>query len=203
MRSRRPPPRSAYYSTTAEIFRLESEVLTAFLPHSGERGANDEERCRAFLSRVLPRRYSIGTGFVVCSEPDATASPQQDIIIYDDFLNSPLHRELTAAVFPIEMVYGTVEVKGRLDHQAIRSSVESIGATRQLSMQCYYERHFDVHDDVARSNTDIKWQTKKPPRAFVFAYDSPITSLDTFQSAWEDEIAKVGTAHLHARPCRP
>lgn len=53
-----------YYSALQEQFRLQSSILTGVLPHSGERGRNNEERFREFLSRVLPKRFSVGSGFV-------------------------------------------------------------------------------------------------------------------------------------------
>src|SRR6186997_481007 len=84
------PGAAAYFETLAEVFKLESRVLTAVLPHRGERGANDEERCRTFLTRVLPRKYSVGTGFIVSSLEGTKPSRQQDVVIFDGFLNSPL-----------------------------------------------------------------------------------------------------------------
>lgn len=197
MRSRKSPGGAAYYDATRRIFHLESAVLTAVLPHAGERGANDEERCRAFLSRVLPRRYSIGTGFVVSSDPETPSSPQQDIVIYDDFLNAPLHRELSAAVFPIETVYATVEVKGRLTPGSLEPTLRSIGKTRQLSMHCHYQRFFAANDTSGRSNRKEKYHVKKPPRAFVFAYDTSYRTLAGLQKALQRKIDEVGTAHLH------
>ena len=120
------PGTTAYYEALRSIFQLESEVLTATLPHSGERGRNDEERLRAFLAKVLPRRFSIGTGFLVCSNPTLPASRQIDTVVFDEIHNSPLHRELAAYVFPIEMVYGTVEVKGLLKPSDLVSTLRSI-----------------------------------------------------------------------------
>src|SRR4051812_48390915 len=113
-RTKGSPGRAAYFDALQRIFHLESEILTATLPHAGERGRNDEERARAFLARVLPRRFSVGTGFILCSDPASPPSRQNDIVIFDEVHNSPLHRELAAFVFPIESVYGIVEVKGRL-----------------------------------------------------------------------------------------
>src|SRR5205814_8161345 len=109
------------------------------LHHSGERGSNDEERCREFLNKVLPRRYSIGSGFVVSSARDSKVSRQQDVVIFDDFLNSPLYREQAAGVFPAEMVYATVEVKGKLQPSDIGPTLESIGGVRRLAHECWYE----------------------------------------------------------------
>src|ERR1700759_3745396 len=99
---------TAYYDALQRVFRLQSRILTGVLPHAGKRGSNDEERCKEFLKNVLPRRYGISSGFVVSSTEDSKPSPEQDVIIFDDLLNSPLYREPSAGVFPVEMVYATV-----------------------------------------------------------------------------------------------
>jgi hypothetical protein len=38
-----------------------------------------------------------------------------DVVIYDEFHNAPLHRELSSNVYPVEMIYATAEVKRRLE----------------------------------------------------------------------------------------
>jgi hypothetical protein len=48
----------AYYAALQKIFGLHSEILTAAIPHRGERGRNDEERLRDFLGKVLPRKFT-------------------------------------------------------------------------------------------------------------------------------------------------
>ena len=78
------PGTAAYYNALRSIFELESKILTATLPHAGERGRNDEERLWAFLAKVLPRRFSVGTGFLVCSNPAVRASRQMDTVLFDE-----------------------------------------------------------------------------------------------------------------------
>ena len=196
-RSKESPGGAAYYEAMQRIFRLESEVLTAVLPHAGERGANDEARCRAFLEKVLPRRYSIGTGFIVSSDPDLPVSPQQDIVIYDEFLNSPLHRELSAFVFPIEIVYATVEVKGLLQQKDLVPTVESIGKARKLGMKCWYQRIVSSSETPGRFPQLETLCVKKPARAFVFAFETSYATAEGFRKAWQKALDKVGTAHIH------
>lgn len=192
-RDKHPPKNTTYYEALGKVFNLQSEFLTAALPHAGERGSNDEGRCRAFLRQVLPQRYAVGTGFVVSSEVEAP-SPQQDIVIYDDLNNSPLHRELVAAVYPVEIVYATVEVKGLLDRASIRSTVEAIGKTRRLGMRCYY---LSPPRAPGRQVRTPLAPVKKPPWALVFAYGTTYTRLDRFQRAWEDVSDELRTAHVH------
>jgi hypothetical protein len=196
-RSKQTPGSGAYYDATQRIFSLQSEILTAVLPHAGERGANDEERCRNFLHGVLPRRYSLGTGFIVSSEPESVPSPQQDIVIFDEFTNSPLHQELSASIFPIEIVYGTVEVKGRLQPDDLVPTLESIAKTRQLSMRCWYERVAKPKDKPTRYVQFEQFCVKHAPRAFVFAFDTTYSASESLKNALEVAIDKVKNAHLH------
>src|SRR5262249_37005209 len=134
---KRPTIRS-YYSALQEQFKLQSRVLTDVLPHAGERGRNDEERFREFLGRILPRKYSVGSGFVVCSDASVPPSSQTDVVLFDEFHNSPLHRELTAHIYPVEIVYGTVEVKGRLEKRDLPKIVDDITKIRALGKRRYY-----------------------------------------------------------------
>jgi hypothetical protein len=115
MASRPNTPNSLdYFRALQTILELQAQVLTKVLPHAGERGDNDDERFKAFLRRTLPHRYSIGTGFLVSSNVESKPSAQTDIIIFDEFTNSPLFRELSASVFPVEIVFATIEVKGNV-----------------------------------------------------------------------------------------
>ena len=196
-RTRKSPGSAKYYDALRKVFKLQSGILTAALPHAGERGSNDEERCRAFLTSVLPRRYSIGSGFIVSSARGAKPSPQQDVIIHDDFLNSPLHRELSAGVFPIEMVYATVEVKGYLQSRDLQSSLASIGRVRRLAHECWYE--FPEQNIMPGRPRLVrpKKPIKRPPRAFIFAFDTIYKSPSALKRALERELNKGHGAHLH------
>src|SRR5687768_6400172 len=100
VRKKQSPPPKDYFAALQRIFEIQTDVLTAVLPHAGERGRTDEERFREFLRRSLPHRFSLGTGFLVCSNPSIPEGNQADIVIFHEFINSPLHRELAAFVYP-------------------------------------------------------------------------------------------------------
>jgi hypothetical protein len=61
--------------------------LARLMPHHGERGRIAEEIIKSVLTRTLPKRFSIGTGVVFSA--DGQISSQTDIVIYDNFYNSP------------------------------------------------------------------------------------------------------------------
>ena len=197
----RTPSIRSYYSALQEQFKLQSRVLTDVLPHSGERGRNDEERFREFLSRILPKRYSVGSGFIVCSNPAVSVSSQTDVVLYDETLNSPIHRELTSHIYPVEMVYGTVEVKGRLEKRDLKKICEDISKVRALGKHRYYVMYAPKAKSEEQPTKYVAGHTELhadiPPRAFIFAYeqrgwrklDDLITSLR--------EAAREHPAHVH------
>jgi hypothetical protein len=190
-----------YYAALQEQFKLQSRVLTEVLPHSGERGRNDEERFREFLGRILPRKYSVGSGFIVCSEASVPPSSQTDVVLFDEFQNSPLHRELTAHIYPVEIVYGTVEVKGRLEKRDLPKIVEDIAKIRVLGKHRYYMAYGSVPKPNSTTGTKVvghaEFHTEVPPRAFVFAYEQRgWSSLDELVVSLR-EANSAASAHIH------
>lgn len=202
VRTKETPGVKAYYEALQRVFELQSEVLTAVLPHMGERGRNDEEAFRDFLSKTLPRKFSIGTGFIVCSDPTVRQSNQNDIVIFDEIHNSPLHRELAAFVYPVEMVYATIEVKGRLKPSNLRGCLQSIAKIRKLAKHKHYVVPAAVpvgpsHPGKA-ALAQIEYQDDVSPRTYVLAYDvDGWTSLDSFAESWKQALMKNPNAHLH------
>jgi hypothetical protein len=138
------PTPLSYFEALQDILRLQTEVLTRVLPHSGERGSNDEEHFKAFLRRILPRRYSLGTGFMISSNRHIQPSGQTDIVVFDEFHNSPLFRELAASVFPIEIVYAAIEVKRVLQSKDIPHCLDAIARIRRLAKEKQYVRYGGV-----------------------------------------------------------
>jgi hypothetical protein len=200
-RTRKPPGSKVYFDAMRKVFALQSEVLTAALPHLGERGRNDEERIREFLRQTLPRKFGVGTGFVVCSDATTQPSPQLDVVVYDELHNAPLHRELTSYVFPIEMVYATVEVKGALARGDLAACVRSNAAVRA---QAPHKRYVTpalamVSQDRPGEHfaAEVVTTYDLAPRAYLVAYDvRGWRNIEAFARSWTDAIAEH-KAHFH------
>lgn len=193
----------AYFKAIKEIFELQSKVLTGALPHYGERGRNDEQRLSKLLEQVLPRRYSLGTGFIISSHPDLAPSPQVDIIIHDEVHNSPLFRELAANVFPIEAVYATVEVKSDLSLEKLREAAEAVVIIRRMAKKDKYYAHY-VSVDAAERRADILPQVMEvqlrstlPPRAYIVGYDADAETPDSFVSRLTKLSSEFPEMFLH------
>ena len=190
-----------YYSALQAQFRLQSSILTDVLPHSGERGRNNEERFREFLARILPTKFSVGSGFVVCSESSVRVSSQTDVVLFDEFHNAPIHRELASHVYPVEIVYGTVEVKGRLEKRDLKKICEDIAKVRALGQHRYYLKYGAEPKTAAQPTKRVVGQTELhsevPPRAFVFAYEQRgWKSLSDFLKSLK-EVARDLPVHIH------
>lgn len=79
--------------------------------HRGENGRYREVVLRNVISRFLPKKYSIGTGFVI--NGDKKVTKQIDIIIYDD--SSPvLFREGDFVIVLANTVWATISVKSKI-----------------------------------------------------------------------------------------
>jgi len=194
------PTPLAYFAALQEMMRIQTDVLTQVLPHAGERGDNDDEHFKSFLRRVVPHKYSIGTGFMVSSNPSVPPSAQTDIVIFDEFNNSPLYRELSSSVFPIEIVYAALEVKRNLQSKDLKPAAENIAKIRRLAKEkCYvkYEPQPLTGSPGKSAIGEIEFQDTLAPRTFVVAYDTQYATAEALQETWVAALEENKEAHLH------
>ena len=162
-----------YYDTLRAEFLLKAK-RTAALPHLGERGRNEEERVRKFLRRILPQRFTVGSGFIVSSNKALGPSPHMDVVIYDELRNAPLHRELSSNVYPVEMVYATVEVKRLLEKKDLPKVLRDIQQVRALGAERWYVAYAAVPKGASNPGQSITGQiqfrlSKPKPRSYLIA----------------------------------
>lgn len=194
---------AAYFKAIKDIFELQTKVLTGALPHYGERGRNDEQRVSKLLEQVLPRRYSLGTGFIISSHPDLPASSQIDIVIHDELYNSPLFRELAANVFPIEAVYATIEVKAALALEKLREAAEAIAAIRQMAKRGKYYARYTTANVPAGAQTrqpqgvEVHAPSYLSPRGYVVGYDADAATPESFLARLATLSGEQPNAFLH------
>lgn len=193
----------AYFKAINEIFALQTRVLTGALLHYEERGRNDEQRVTKLLEQVLPRRYSLGTGFIICSHGDLPASRQMDIVIHDEIHNSPLFRELAANVFPIESVYATVEVKANLSIDKLREAATALALIRQMAKRGKYYASYALVNDAVRSNDaqpqaiEIPIPSQLAPRGFVVGFDADAATPESFIERLTTLVNEQPSIFLH------
>jgi hypothetical protein len=142
--------------------------LAQLMPHYGERGRIAEEIIKAFLSKTLPKRFSIGTGVVFSA--DGQVSSQTDIVIYDNFHNSPLLSEFGSCLFPVETVFATVEVKSVLTKQELRKSMDAVMRMRAVGAKRYYIVPGVLIKDGKATVASFKQTQTVPPRNYIVAF---------------------------------
>jgi hypothetical protein len=142
--------------------------LARLMPHHGERGRIAEDIVRGVFNKIMPKRFSIGTGVVFSAHGEV--SRQTDIVIYDNFYNSPLLSEFGASIFPAEIVYATIEVKSVLTKLELRRSIDAIMQMRKVGSKKHYLVPETILEDGTLKRILAKRQEKTPPRNYIFAF---------------------------------
>ncbi len=118
------------FEQAARKLRADFQELK-LVPHSGVRGGEAEDLVKMFLKQHLPKRFDVGSGFIL--DPYNNVSKQTDVIIYDA-ANCPVYRASDeAGIFPSVNVAAVVEVKSQLTKDELISACANIRATKQLA----------------------------------------------------------------------
>jgi hypothetical protein len=127
------------------------------------------------LRTYLPPKIGIGTGFIVSGGDSAQQSPQCDIILYDSLNNAPLYKSDAWSIYPIEMVYGVIEVKTTLNKRELKGAFGKCAKIRAMAKTSNgkdnkaYARQMPPEP---RSSARCQgYMSGLPPRFFVFSYD--------------------------------
>lgn len=165
-----PPPHLTYLKTLQLVADQSRRELTALIPHMGERGRVAEDIIRNVLHRILPKRFSIGTGIIISASGES--SMQTDIIIFDNFYNSPLLSEFGVGIFPVEIVYATIEVKSTLTKSTLEQSLTAIRKLRELGRKKYYDTPVTcINPKGSLTLASRKLIMTVPPRSYVVAFE--------------------------------
>jgi hypothetical protein len=158
----------SYMAALQQLADHSRRELARLMPHYGERGRIAEEIIKGVLTRTLPKRFSIGTGVIFSA--DGQVSPQTDIVIYDNFYNSPLLSEFGSCVFPVETVYATVEVKSVLTKRELRNSINAIKHLRSVGKKRHYVIPALQIEDGKGTIVSVKRVLTVPPRNYIVAF---------------------------------
>lgn len=170
------PTREGIFEMAGKKLRQDFMELRT-VPHAALRGGEAEDLVRRFLREHLPRRFEVGTGFII--DPRDKVSRQTDVIVYDA-LNCPAYRASdTAGIFPANNVAAVVEVKSKIDGNELQDALDKIASVKSLAKV----RSADV-------GVPIVDQT----HGSVFAFESALT-LDTAAERYLQWIRAHGLGH--------
>ena len=115
---------------TASLHLAAEFEKSAQFKHSGEKGGKREGSFKENLRKVLPARFGLGRGEVVTSRNEV--SKQCDLIIFDAERGLELLHDEGSGLYPIESVYGTIEVKSDLDSTELEKAYQNVGSVKRL-----------------------------------------------------------------------
>ena len=195
----------------SEVARAEEAILSARLAsvraaisHPGEKGHSLEHHVIQLLREMLPSEYGLSTGFVAWHAPDGPRlSGQLDVIIYDAVRTAPIARLGAVEVFPIEGVYGYVEVKASLlsvadgERDGWPSNSIEYCVEQNVRIRKMRERRFWERTDVAKTVLVRKEWLGLRAYVIAFAASGAVASDAEALAKRIANLAKRSQAHLH------
>ena len=195
------------------------------IKHPRDVGDTREEILRRFLSTsgYLPARYAVSDCSARVASSTGHISKEIDILVYDALKSiSLMKREDVYEVFPVESVYGVIQVKSRLNKAEIRDGLANLASFKRLDRLASLPRWTFKADESDRGfgilfayDTDLEWldiideiksfANKNPPRLwangiFVLSKGAFIHGENTFFAITNGEIDKIRELQLHGRP---
>jgi len=175
----------SYSEMLRESFGVNSSHIRDIVDHPGEKGRLIEHITIDLLQRFTPKRFSIGTGFVI--DRDGWISSQIDIIIYDHFSGFPFLFTDSVGLFPIETVAAVVEVKSTYTKKGLKNWLD---VYRDIRLRKKNKRFFS-----ATSTREVVPTKFLAPRGY-FVCAATKTSNSAIEESVTHETRKRNT-HLH------
>jgi hypothetical protein len=156
--------------------KIEAEYFSRLTDHDPELGRLNETHLVKMLRDYLPPKIGIGTGFIV-SGGSRKPSPQCDIVLYNALNNAPLYKSEAWSIYPIEMVYGVIEVKTTLKPATLKEAFKNCAAIRSMAKTSKGK----PNKTYMRRKSSAEYEIYKcglAPRFFVFGY-----------GGWKDDLS--------------
>jgi hypothetical protein len=119
------------FDNVAKLMKIEFEEQARLLGHPGEVGTGRENVLKTILTKYLPKRYSVDSGFVI--DALGNKSEQMDIIIFE-VNNTPVFEVVEGKkFFPCETVVAGGQVKTSVGSgEEMQKSLENIKSVKML-----------------------------------------------------------------------
>lgn len=142
--------------------------ISSQVTHRGSKGRiREREVIKEYLEKYLPGNIGIANG--ECISTDGTVSPECDIILYEKNTTPYLIHTDGYQVFPIECVYGVIEIKSKLDKAQLKDSINKITKIKSMPKTAYEAQKGDVVHST--SIYGKKWDYF-PTIGMIFSFDS-------------------------------
>ena len=162
---------------------LDFNEISSQINHRPSKGRVREiEIVNEYLDKYVPGNIGIGNGEVISS--DDQVSNETDIVFYEKNSTPFLLKKEGYQIFPVECIYGGVEVKSYLDGAQLKDSFKKINKLKKMPKVAFEKQK----GEIVQTTTiyDKKWDYF-PTLGFVIAFDS--IDLKTLKDHL-DEISK-------------
>jgi hypothetical protein len=111
-------------------------------PVATHHGVVAEAAVREWLTRFLPKRYGVTSGFIKSQNPESKMTSHFDVIIYEQLeapvlwteSNKDKSEQGLSRVIPAEHVRAIIEVKSTLSRATMRDAIDKLGELRPLML---------------------------------------------------------------------
>lgn len=110
-----------------------ASIRRDFATHRPSAGHNREDLVEKFLQSHLPRRFGVSSGLIIAT--NGAFSNQADLVVVEDFHNTPLYASSPDKLWPVEAVAALVEVKTTLGPAEIGDAVAKARRFKTLPRQ--------------------------------------------------------------------
>jgi len=132
--------KAEFHGLEEELRNLQKALIESYkrsnaIKHPRDKGDQREEILRHFLSKhgLLPRKYAVATTRARVVAPSGHVSPEIDVVFHDYLETLVLKKyEGILEYYPLESVYGTIQVKSRLNKKALLEGLENIAKFKAL-----------------------------------------------------------------------
>ncbi len=162
---------------------LDFNEISSEINHRPSKGKVREiEVINEYLKKYIPGNIGVANGEIISS--DDQVSNETDIIFYEKNSTPFLLQKEGFQVFPIECIYGGIEVKSFLDGTQLKDSFKKINKLKKMPKVA-----FDEGNKIIKSTTNLydKEWNYFPTLGFIIAFDS--IDLKTLK-AHLDKISK-------------
>lgn len=152
----------------ADKLIIDFDAISSKVSHRFSKGnIRETEIAEQFLSKYLPRNIGISRGEIVAS--NGVVSCECDLVFYDKIKTPILIDKSGYKVFPVECVYGVLEVKSNLNKEELQKSLALIQEIKKLPKAAFEPQIGEV--TMLSNLFDQQWDYF-PTVGFIFAYDS-------------------------------
>jgi hypothetical protein len=171
-----------FHGLEREFFYHQAQMYADYertrdLKHPRDLGDAREHILRDFLRNAgyIPRRYGISERSVRVVSTTGHISNEIDIALYDlqDSITL-MQRQDVYEVYPIESIYGVIQVKSTLTKKELQSGLKNLSSFKKLERPSPNKKNFTYYTN---KNISLKGF------AFLFAYNSDMT--------WEELVREI------------